>query len=105
MYHGFHSGLRWGTKGSTVTTQQGPDHTNRYLLHFPGSFQIVKAIKLGLGDTKKGFVSVVLADLYNYASQNVKLCEQMKPQEFFALVKAQHDWSKGIDPDIFWRFT
>ncbi|KAI8631114.1 hypothetical protein F5Y19DRAFT_473513 [Xylariaceae sp. FL1651] len=105
MYMNYWGGLRWETKGSTKDENGTLIHSYRFLLHFPGNNHISKNLVRGLNSTKKRYISMVLADLYDYATENVHKCHAMNPQDFFALARDSHDWSSYIGEVQFWQFT
>jgi len=105
IWRGFRSGLRWETKGEAVRKASGFLHTHRFLLHFPGSFQLRRTIVVDLGSTNKTFINRVMADFYHFAADNVRLCGELSPEDFFAVVKDTQEWAVNIENALFWRFT
>ncbi|KAI0394261.1 hypothetical protein F5Y17DRAFT_476040 [Xylariaceae sp. FL0594] len=96
-WRGFRSGLRFETKGTTVVQMGHYEHTHRFLLHFPGCFQVARALVTDLGSTNKIFINRVLADFFYYAAKHVHLCENLSPVEFFTLVKDSQEWAAKMD--------
>ncbi|CAJ2505479.1 Uu.00g128730.m01.CDS01 [Anthostomella pinea] len=90
LYLSYHGGLRWETKGYKEVDgrQNSMVHVHHYLLH-----------------PSKAEISQALAEVYEYAVENVELCEVMEPADFFAEAKACWECSQDIDNESFWRFT
>jgi hypothetical protein len=105
IWRGFRSGLRWETKGKTVRKAGKFLHTYRFLLHFPGAFKVARVIVVNLGSTNKIFINRVMADLYHFAVDNVTLCSDLSPLDFFSVVKDTQGWTANINNALFWRFT
>ncbi|KAI0201586.1 hypothetical protein F4808DRAFT_469281 [Astrocystis sublimbata] len=107
MFQGFHSGLRWQTKGhATYDGNEGCIvHTHRFLLHHAHSTHLAKMIFKHLGTKKRGIVADCLADIYNYAVDHARLCDMMQPRNFWASAKNSWDWSANINDDAFCAFT
>ncbi|KAI0008326.1 hypothetical protein F4779DRAFT_456869 [Xylariaceae sp. FL0662B] len=107
MYQGFHSGFQWETQGTKVHDQetQVVTHSYRSLLHHTHSFHIARIISRGLDTTRKDVASQALARLYDHATDNIDLCKEMSPEEFFAYAKDSWDWSSKFRDEAFWAFT
>ncbi|KAI8631109.1 hypothetical protein F5Y19DRAFT_482988 [Xylariaceae sp. FL1651] len=106
FFLGFHSGMRWKTQGTITTHKDGTlTESFRFLLRFPGSLRIARLLVRGLGSDSKTLISYALADLYDYAADNVEHCMRTSPQDFFAEAKDSRSWSAKLSAEEFWALT
>ncbi|KAI3333855.1 hypothetical protein F4824DRAFT_469906 [Ustulina deusta] len=106
MLKGYHSGLRWETKGYNRYDSDGEIvHVHRFLLHHPHSTHLAKTLFRKLETRTRGVIAECLSDIYNLASDHVHLCEHMEPQAFWAHAKNSWEWSANFKDDAFWAFT
>ncbi|KAI1632594.1 hypothetical protein F4809DRAFT_656151 [Biscogniauxia mediterranea] len=107
MYKGYNGGLRWETFGSLEWDEESgiAHHNHSFLLHHNHSFHISKCIIKGLNTTDKTKISEAFAEIYELATENVELCKNMSPMEFFARAKNTWEWSAKISEEAFWAFT
>ncbi|KAI5918070.1 hypothetical protein F4810DRAFT_726342 [Camillea tinctor] len=106
MYTGYHGGLRWQTFGSLEwENNEIGYHKYAFLLHHNHAFHISKCIIKGLGTTNKTKISQAFADIYNLATDNVGLCKDIPPRDFFSRAKDSWEWSAKISDEAFWAFT
>ncbi|KAI0105067.1 hypothetical protein GGR51DRAFT_572107 [Nemania sp. FL0031] len=107
MFRGFHSGLRWETMG--YKTYDADDnvlnHSHHYLLHHRHSTHIAKVLFRNLNTKSKRVIGDCLADIYNFAADNVHLCGRMEPQKFWAHAKNSWEWSSNFRDEAFYAFT
>ncbi|KAI0483680.1 hypothetical protein F4859DRAFT_529011 [Xylaria cf. heliscus] len=106
MFQGYHSGLRWETKGYKTHDANGNTvHVHRFLLHNPFSTHLAKVLFRNLEPRTKGVIGDCLSDIYNFAADNAHLCEHMEPEAFWAHAKNSWEWSADFRDDAFWAFT
>ncbi|RYC62337.1 hypothetical protein CHU98_g3866 [Xylaria longipes] len=106
MFQGYHGGLRWETKGHKTHDPDGYlVHIHHNLLHHPHCTHLAKALFRNLGSRTKGVIGDCLSDIYDFAANNVHLCEHMEPKEFWAHAKNSWEWSANFNDEAFWAFT
>ncbi|KAI1105973.1 hypothetical protein F4804DRAFT_349342 [Jackrogersella minutella] len=107
IYEGFSGGFRWVTQPQDVYDEQsqGQVKKSHYLLHHPHSFHTAKVIIRGLKTTRPFIISLAFAHVYDLASENIDLCYELDPQDFFAKAKNSFNWSKTFNDQEFWAFT
>lgn len=105
------SGLRWNTY--PYWNDEAKACHRRALLINPTTRKLVDALVNSymagtdgdLPDLKKATISDALACIYHYAAENVKLCRDMDPIQYFAAAKASVHFARYIQDDTMWRFT
>ncbi|KAI0848463.1 hypothetical protein F5Y00DRAFT_262557 [Daldinia vernicosa] len=107
MFLDFLGGLKWETQPQEEYDPQDNSIVKKYhfLLHHPHSFHISKSIVRHLGTKNPLIISLALADIYEFAAENVECCHSLEPEEFFARAKNSFDWSTAFNDKAWWAFT
>ncbi|KAK8005651.1 hypothetical protein PG990_011688 [Apiospora arundinis] len=111
LFHGFAGGMFWET-----VPEWDPERNafvSRALLynkHMDKLYdRLRQASKRQVGKCIPAFdkatVSEAFGMIYEHASYNVHLCQELDPVAFFKEMKKPFPWAEKIEPELIWKFT